>query len=812
MQAFEKLGIFYLGRTVQPDAQSERGDYLLYDAKDLVTHAVCVGMTGSGKTGLCLTLLEEAAIDGVPALIIDPKGDLGNLLLTFPELRGTDFRPWINEDEARRQGMSPEQFAEAEASRWRAGLADWEQDGDRIRRLREAADFAIYTPGSSAGLPVSILSSFAAPPPQYFSDADLLKERVASTASGLLGLIGIQADPLRSREHILVSNILGHFWQARQDLTLPALIQAIQSPPVQKIGVFDLESFYPSADRFQLAMALNNLLAAPGFETWLEGDPLDVGSILYTKTGKPRCAIFSIAHLSDAERMFFVTMLLNQTLSWMRTQSGTSSLRALLYMDEIFGFFPPVAEPPSKRPLLTLLKQARAFGLGVVVATQNPVDLDYKGLSNMGTWFIGRLQTERDRERLVEGLSGIVSYGSESDQKEADRLIAGLQKRVFLMQNVHESRPALFTTRWCMSYLAGPLTRTQIKELSGPRAATPATDPETQPAPRPASAVASGQYVADRPSVPAELRQHFAPAAPGGPQETLVYHAHLFAGASLQIVNNRYGVNATRELNHALELRENMLTAAWDEAVTVDAGIETFQPQPQAGARFAPLPTAALQPKRLAASQKGYADYAYRISQSSLWKSSLFKVASQPGESERDFRMRLQQLAREKRDFELNRLRRKYADRMATLQQRLMRIDQKVEREQEQYKQQGVQTAISVGATLLGALMGRKAVSAATLGRATTATRQASKILREKQDVARVEEERTSVQQQIQEMERRIQEETDQLMRSLDPHTESLQEIIIRPAKADILPRQIAILWVPCRHDSSGAVRPAWPE
>jgi hypothetical protein len=311
MPDFEKLGVFYLGKAYDLEKKRRRDDLLLYDSRDLVTHAVCVGMTGSGKTGLCLSLIEEAAIDGVPAILIDPKGDLCNLLLTFPDLSPSDFRPWIDEEDAARKGLSPDDYAKEQAETWKRGLADWGEDGARIRRLREAADFAIYTPGSTAGLPVSILRSFAAPPPDALDDAEALAERVTSTATGLLSLLGIDTDPLQSREHILVATVLAEAWKAGQDLDLAALIAGIQTPPVTRIGVVELESFFPAKDRFALAMRLNNLLASPAFAAWLEGEALEAGRLLRTESGKPRIAIFSIAHLSDAERMFFVTLLLN---------------------------------------------------------------------------------------------------------------------------------------------------------------------------------------------------------------------------------------------------------------------------------------------------------------------------------------------------------------------------------------------------------------------------------------------------------------------------------------------------------------------
>ena len=471
-QPFEKLGAFYLGRVQDLEAGKTTSEYLLYDAKDLTTHALCVGMTGSGKTGLCVSLLEEAGIDGIPAIVVDPKGDIGNLLLTFPQLRPVDFRPWIDESEAARQGQSPDEFAEVTAHRWRQGLADWDQDGARIERFRSAVDLAIYTPGSSAGLPLTVLRSFVAPSPTIIEDVDAFRDRVASAAAGLLALLGIDIDPVRSREFILVSSLLDQAWRKGRDLDIASLIQEIQTPPFQKIGVMDINTFYPKKDRVELSMALNSLLASPSFSGWLEGEPLDIKRLLYTPQGKPRISILSIAHLSDAERMFFVTILLNELLAWVRSQSGTPSLRALFYMDEVFGYFPPVANPPSKTPMLTLLKQARAFGVGMVLATQNPVDLDYKGLSNCGTWFLGRLQTERDKARVLDGLEGASSQaGAQFDRRQMDTILSGLSGRMFLMNNVHEEEPVVFHTRWAMSYLRGPLTRDQIRTLTAERSA-----------------------------------------------------------------------------------------------------------------------------------------------------------------------------------------------------------------------------------------------------------------------------------------------------------------------------------------------------
>ncbi|MEL7338165.1 MAG: helicase HerA-like domain-containing protein, partial [Planctomycetota bacterium] len=387
------------------------------------------------------------------------KGDIGNLLLTFPEFQASDYREYLDPAEATRKGMTVDELAKSKAKLWKSGLADWGQDGDRIRRLQQSADVTIYTPGSNVGVPLTVLKSFDAPPADQLTDADAMRERITGAASGLLTLMGVDADPLLSPEHILVSSILDHCWREGRSVTIEQLIGLIQSPPISRVGVMDLDSFMSPASRASLAMRLNNLLASPAFSTWMQGESLSIERLLHTPDGKPRISVLSIAHLSDSERMFFVTIVLNELLSWMRTQSGTSSLRALFYMDEVYGYFPPSAKPPSKPPMLTLLKQARAFGLGICLATQNPVDLDYKGLSNIGTWFLGRLQTQRDKDRVLDGLEGAaIQTGAQFDKSEMDKMLAGLGNRVFLMNNVHDDGPSVFHTRWALSFLSGPLS------------------------------------------------------------------------------------------------------------------------------------------------------------------------------------------------------------------------------------------------------------------------------------------------------------------------------------------------------------------
>ncbi|MEW6245573.1 MAG: ATP-binding protein [Nitrospirota bacterium] len=817
MQDFEKLGAFYLGRPYDPAKKKPKLGWLLYDSKDLVTHAICVGMTGSGKTGLCIGLLEEAALDGIPALVIDPKGDLANLLLTFPELRAEDFAPWINEDEARNKGLSPADYARQQAELWRKGLAEWGQDGTRIQRLRDAAEFVVYTPGSHAGLPVSIVKSFAAPSGDNLDDAERLRERISTTATGLLGLLGIETDPIKSREHILISTILETAWKRGQDLDLATLIRQIQAPPVSHVGVVDLESFYPAKDRFALAMQLNNLLAAPGFSVWLEGDALDIGRLLYTAEGKPRIAIFSIAHLSDAERMFFVTLLLSQTLGWVRTQAGTTSLRAILYMDEIFGYFPPVANPPSKQPLLTLLKQARAFGLGVVLATQNPVDLDYKGLANTGTWFIGRLQTERDKARVLEGLEGAAAGGGKRfDRQKMEQLLAGLGSRIFLMNNVHEDAPVVFETRWTLSYLRGPLTRDQIKKLMDPvrrdalsvkretlgeRSQKPQSTPDASRVTRHVS----------RPLLPPDVPQYFIPVRGVRPKDgELVYQPKLLGAAQIQVADAKAGVDLFQDRVFLARVTDAPVAVDWDDAAETDVAVADLERVPQDPARYGSLPSSAGNKKRYDVWSKDFANWLYRTQKVELFRSPSLKEVSKPGESERDFRIRLHQLAHEWRDQVTEQLRRKYGPKMAALQERLRRAEQAKEREAEQAKAQHLQTAISLGATLLGAFLGRKTISATTLGKATTAARGVGRSIKEAQDVARAEENIEAIRKQLADLETQFQAETDTLMSKIDPLTEPLETIALRPTKTNITVRLIALTWAPHWQDAHGALTPAY--
>ena len=820
---FEKLGLFYLGRPLDPATKTRQDVPLLYDATDLVTHGVIVGMTGSGKTGLGIDLMEEAAIDGVPVIAIDPKGDLGNLLLTFPGLSGPEFAPWVNPDEARRAGQTQEAFGEAEAARWKKGLADWGQDAARIARLRDAAEFALYTPGSSVGRPISIVQSFAAPPRAVMDDGELLSDRISTAATSVLTLAGVDAEPMRSREHVLVSTLFGEAWRAGRDLDLATLIGQVQTPPITKVGVLDLESFYPAKDRFALAMQLNQLLAAPGFAAWLRGEPLDIDRLLYGANGKPRVSVISIAHLDDQERMFFVSLLLNEIVAWMRAQRGTSSLRALIYFDEIFGFLPPVANPPSKAPLLRLLKQARAFGLGLVVATQNPVDLDYKALANAGTWMLGRLQTERDKARVLDGLEGAASgAGAGFERAEIDRLLSGLGKRVFLLHNVHEKEPVLFETRWTLSYLRGPLGREEMKRLAPNAPHVPQVPPvplvpqgavpQVSQVPQvPQTSAGGGPDALAAPAAPAARVAPVAPVAPLAPVAPVLDPSipqffapgdgstlipMLLGSARIAYSDAKLGLDEMRDVTVVTPITDAAVPVNWDQAEPADFTTADLLKVPQAGATFAPLPSGAAKAKHYGGWEKDFAKWAAQSQSVELLKSSRTGVTSAPDESERDFRIRLQSDTREGRDAALAKVREKYASKLQSLDDRMRRADQAVQVQSEQATGAKMQAAVSIGATIFGALLGRKAVSASTLGRATTAARGVGRIGRESEDVSRAQATAGAVRQQHDDLRAALETDLQAAAAHYDLAQDTLDRVLVKPKRGGVSVQLVALVWV----------------
>ncbi len=797
MHDFEKLGAFYLGKRYDMEAAELTDELVLYDSKDLTTHAVIIGMTGSGKTGLGIGILEEAAMDHIPVIALDPKGDMGNLLLTFPQLKAESFAPWVNDRVATEKGQTREEFAAAQAALWKKGLGQWGQTAKRIAQLRKNVDLAIYTPGSNAGLPVSVLQSFAAPDQALIDDVDLYRERVQATATSILTLLGIDADPVSSREHILISRLLDNAWQEGRDVDVADLIAEIQDPPITKVGVMNIDSFFPAKDRFALALKLNNLLAAPGFEAWMQGEPLRAKTLLHTEDGKPRISVMSIAHLDDAQRMFFVCMLLNELIAWMRAQQGTSSLRAILYMDELFGYMPPVANPPSKKLFLTLLKQARAYGLGLVLSTQNPVDLDYKGLSNTGTWFIGRLQTERDKARVMEGLEG-ASTG-DFDKQAMERTIAGLGKRRFLLHNVHETEAVVFNTRWVMSYLAGPMTREHIRALMKKAKNKIAAAAKAVSKPKRKSR-------ASAPALPPDIEQYYLPTR----DDDVVYHPRLIAGGDVVFSSARYKIEDERSVLHTVEFDDGPVDVDWDYAEILEGAIDDLSDEADESASFAECPAAATNAKAYSGWAKDYKRWLRQNENVTLYRSKAFKLTSSANETEGEFRARLQDVASEKRDLAIAKIRKRYASKVNTLENRLLRAQQTVAVQKEQSTKKKLDTAISFGTAILGAVLGRKRISSTSASKMGTAIKTAGSARKEAADVERAEQTVSKVQADITKLNSDLEKEIAELDTSFDAQSEELSEIVVRAKSTDIHVAITGLVWLPYVKGDGGRLKPAW--
>jgi len=813
VEQFEKLASFYLGRHYDLAERQLKDDLLMYDAKDLCTHAMCVGMTGSGKTGLCLALLEEAALDGIPAICVDPKGDLANLMLAFPQLRPEDFLPWLEQGDATRKGMTLEALAADTASKWKAGLELWGQTPDRIQRFRDAVDIAIYTPGSNAGLQLTVLKSFDAPPKQVLDDADAMRERITGSASGLLTLMGINADPLLSPEHILISSILDHAWRQGKNVTIADLIGLIQRPPITRVGVLDLDSFMPAADRGKLAMQLNNLLASPAFSTWLEGESLSIQRLLYTPEGKPRLTILSIAHLSDTERMFFVTILLNELLAWMRTQSGTSSLRAMFYMDEIAGYFPPSAKPPTKPPMLTLLKQARAFGLGITLATQNPVDLDYKGLSNIGTWFLGRLQTERDKARVLEGLEGAaMQSGAPFDRGKMEQLLASLGNRVFLMNNVHDDGPSVFQSRWAMSFLAGPLARDKIAMLMADRknSANKKQAEQQTTGQENISPNAAAISTPSRPVVPSGIIERFVMASiRQHANAKTVYRPAVFGIASAHYVRASADLDQWIDVKRLIPSGGGLPAQLWDSSVAVEDDLDMTEEYDD-DYPFADLPDELRGKAMFGELDKRFKDYVYRHHPLSLYKCVALGKFAPSGATEGEARIFFSQGIRELRDLESEKVRSKFTTRAQALEKKIRDAGDRLMKEQAEYKDATMNSAITIGSTILGAFFGKKLGSRSNVSKTSTAMRGATKATQARAEVGRAEETMNQLQIDLEDLNHEIKISLDDIAAKYEVTKIVLKETIVTPRKADLKTKPIMLLWMPWQIDEQGIASPLY--
>jgi hypothetical protein len=809
----DERGKLYLGREYDLKKGKVADKPVVYNARHLTTHAVILGMTGSGKTGLGIILLEEALLQGTPVLILDPKGDIANLLLTFPDLRPEDFAPWVDVEGAQRRGVSVEEYAAQEAQKWQEGLAKWDITGDHIARLRQAAEFTIFTPGSEAGQPVDVLHFFDAPDLDWDEHEEPLRERIGGIVSALLGLVGVEADPLQSPEHILLARIVEHVWRAGKKLDLPRLIQLLQKPPFNQVGVFELETFFPEKDRFALARTLNNLVAAPGFETWQEGTPLDVETLLYADDDRPRASIFYLAHLDDAQRLFFITLFLESVRDWLRAQSGTTDLRALLYFDEVFGYFPPYPKnPPTKNPLLALIKQGRAAGLGVVLSTQNPADLDYKGLTNAGTWAIGALRAERDKQRVLEGLEGAVAEaGSKLDPRKIDKALGALKPRVFLLHDIREGAPVFFHTRWAMSYLRGPLTRKQVRALtaeapapvekrSDERVAAPVDE-------RPPAAVPSGLSAAP-PTLPPDVPQVFLPPTTTfewalrtyeeqagqsvlARERRLIYTPHLLALGTVRMLDRKRGVDHQETVARLVQVGEGAVGVDWEKGGAT-VGKDDLSPKLMGEGLYAAVPSALARSRDLNRWEKDFSDYLYYNTSVAILYNPALDLYGGVGETRRDFRVRCGEEAQRQSDAELKKARTRVEKQITTVRQKIRREGRELEADEEELGDRKRDEMLGLGESALNLLTGRRT--------RTAISRASRKRMMTKKAKADVEESLATLEDlegQLEALEKEWEEQAAEIKDRWADTLEEIEEFQVKPTRTGVTVEFCGMAWVP---------------
>ena len=805
---------FVLGGQIDPATAARTGVTTTVGSGDLTTHGVIVGMTGSGKTGLGIVLVEEALRSGVPTLLIDPKGDLTNLCLTFPNLAPTDFEPWVNEGDAAKADQSVPDFAASQAAAWRDGIVGWGLSGADIGALRERVRFTIYTPGSVGGVGLNIVGSLQAPP--EMTDLESVGDEIEGFVSGLLNLVGIEADPLSSREHILLSNLIMNEWANGRSLDLPTLVGMALTPPIRKLGVFELDAFFPPKDRTAFAMRLNGLLASPSFGSWMSGPPLDIESMLHDPDGAPRCAIVTTAHLGDEERQFVTTLILSKLVTWMRRQSGTTDLRALLYMDEVAGYLPPTAMPPTKKPIMTLMKQARAFGVGVVLSTQNPVDIDYKALSNAGTWMIGRLQTEQDKQRLLDGMSaaaGGVDISAISDT------IGGLGKRQFVLRRAGMDQPDLFTTRWAMSYLRGPLTRQQIStlmddqkataaDIAAPPATTPTAESTSPPAeselrPPPADDDESALMPKVAEGVPVRWVDVAAPwlSAVGGDPRGSRLTAAIIARVVLRYDDDRAGLVHDEEYEAVLSPLHELLDVSTAVAVDHDDR-DLLSEAPQAaqapgGTVYrlcdAPIDTKAFWTRV----QRDLADHLVRSRTLTLAANAELKSMARPGETTEAFRMRCEADADERADAEIAKLKDGYETKFRRLRDQLQTAEGRADVLEEQRDGQRNEEVLStVGGVLSGIFGGRRSRGGVfgQLGRAA-GRRGRTSATDERLDVA--QDKVNSLSEQLVQLQGELEDEVAAIDVRWSDAGKAITTEWIPLEKADVKVTQLLLVWLP---------------
>jgi hypothetical protein len=800
---------YYLGRVFDPQKSELTDKPVMLDSRDLTTHGVIVGMTGSGKTGLAVGLIEEAVLSGIPCLVIDPKAEMGNLLLSFPNLAPSDFAPWIDPAEAERKGKTPEAFAAETAESWKKGLADWGIDGNRIRQYKDAADFVVYTPGSTAGVPINVLNSFQVPRGEIKKDEESVLELITGSVSALLSLVGIEADPITSREHILLSKIWEDSWSRDQDLNLEKIITFIQDPPLQRVGVFELEGFYPRAERMKLAMALNNVAASPSFAGWRKGVPLDIDFFFKPRGGKPGVSVFYISHLSDQEREFFVTLLLWRLITWMRAQQGSARLRVLVYIDEAVGLLPPYPkDPPTKKPIMTLFKQARAYGIGMLLATQNPVDIDYKALTNAGVWFIGRLQTKNDKERVMEGLTAASKGGVPA--AKLDDMISALAPRVFMLHNVREDSVTHLRSRWAMCYLRGPIGKERLKDLpSAPVTAGTVKGEHEAAGPAPAKAeapAADATLLAVAPDIGMK-NCYLSPRSAAYPtfsrlvplEKTAGEHGFRFVPAIAARAKARFDDPAAKvAVTQAVTRVLFPLTdarAGWDKSVELGGDSEFLDANPVPGeqvAGFTPLPkwlTAKEETKRLATDFVNYINASLSLA---LFRCTALSVFSTIGETKEAFTARCAALAEEAAAREVEKITKDYRNKIEALQLKIQKEQRELSVREMEYGERKRDELISAGASVLGLVFGRKSLSGIT-----RASSKRMMTVKSKAQMENSEAEMKELNTQVTELSDELNTAVAAISEKKKKEASEIEQVSIPLEKSDVLFSDLTILWVP---------------
>jgi len=762
---YEKMGLFYLGK----DSQNE--GLTLYKSKDLTTHAMIIGMTGSGKTGLGVSIIEEATIDNIPSIIIDPKGDMGNLCLAFENLEAKKFEPWVKD----------EQEAQKISKLYKEGLNASFQDISRVNRFAKVKK-TIYTPGSSAGIGVNILGSFEAPSQEVLNDSDTLSSLINTTVTSLLSLISIDADPLTSKEHLLLSNIFYYYYSRGISLTLEDIISYVVSPPFQKIGMLQLKTFYEQNQRMKLAMALNGMISSVGFSSWIEGEALNIQNMLYDEDGKAKVAIFSIAHLDDNQRMFFVTLLLNAYINWMRKQKGSTTLKSILYMDEIFGFFPPQKNPPSKKPMLLLLKQARAFGCGVVLSTQNPVDLDYKGLSNIGTWFVGKLQTKQDIQKVLDPLLA----KSNLTKNEIKKKLTILKGRHFFMKNVHSDETIEFSTRWVLSYLKGPMTKDDIRTLMRGRQNKTSNQPQNKTITKKAPPKTDTK----KPILNQNIKEYFLNT---DINSTNPFYPYIYADITLRFYNQKRAIDKLERSCISLELDEAQNNLQWDKNFEIEC--ENFTTKPPLNASFSKLPTTITEQKSLKSAQKALSNHLYNTKQIELFRCEKLKIESVLNQSKKDFIIEIQDKLKELKDEKLEKVQKTTNTKFDRLNTKLKRLEIKLQKEKEDVSSKTTDTIVDIGLTILGAFFGKKTLSASTIRSGASALKKGKRVIDEKNDVENVKLLIKEVEDDIELLQETLEYEIQKIDDELSVQNYEISSFFIKPRRSDVVINDIAILW-----------------